>query len=110
MRSIDLTKLLELRAENVRFQNWNSQRSDRPRFIYACELGTIWKFTPMEWWQVVTKIIRNNGSHEFHLSKSTRRPKFILKNEDGIFQSTDPTMRSVNPANWTLDDWKRELL
>jgi hypothetical protein len=110
MRSIDLTKLLELRAENVRFENWNSQQSVRPRFVYACELGTIWKFTPKEWWQVVTKIVRNNGSHEFHLSKSTRRPKFILKTGDGSFQSTDPTMRSVNPANWTLDDWKRELL
>ena len=110
MRSIELTKLLASHAENVRFVDWDNKRTTRPRFVYACELGTIWKFTPKEWWQVVNKAVRNNGSHEFHFSQATRRPKFILKSEDGSFHSTDPAMRSVNPAKWTLEDWQRELL
>jgi hypothetical protein len=109
MTSNELGKLMAQHAENSRFEDWNSGRKEMPRFIYACEYGTFWKFTPREWWQMVTKIVGNQGSHEFLLSKASRRPRYILKGKDGGFYSTDPVMRCVNPIDWTLEDWKREL-
>jgi hypothetical protein len=110
MNSHDLSKLIAHHAENTRFEDWNSTRELQPRFIYACEYGTFWKFTPKEWWLTVNRIVGNEGSHEFPLSKASRRPRYILKGPDGVFYSSDATMRCVNPINWTLEDWKRELL
>jgi hypothetical protein len=81
------------------------------RFVYACEFGTIWKFKPKEWWQFVTRAVRNNGGHDFVLSAALRsRPRHIAKGEDNKFYSTDSRVRCVNPLDWTLLDWTNELL
>ena len=81
------------------------------RFVYACEYGTIWKFTDKEWWQFVTRVVRNNGGHDFLLSAALRsRPRHIVKGEDNKFCSTDSRVRCVNPLDWTLLDWTNELL
>jgi hypothetical protein len=104
-----LKKLFDYYAEETQFQNWNTGVA-KVRFVYACEYGTIWKFTPKEWWQAVRKAIRNQGSHEFILSKALRnRPKFVTKGDDGKISSSDSGIRCVNPLDWTFQDWTDEL-
>jgi hypothetical protein len=111
MTSEGLKKLFGDYAEDARFQSWRKEEALGIQFIYACEYGTIWKFTPKEWWQLVTKVVRNNGGHDFVLSKALRsRPKHIVKGEDNKFYSSDPSMRCVNPLDWTLLDWTNELI
>jgi hypothetical protein len=109
MTSEQLKKLFTYYAEETQFQNWNNGASE-VRFVYACEYGTIWKFTPKEWWQFVRKAVGNQGNHEFLLSRALKnRPRHITKGDDrGIF-SSDSRMRCVNPLDWTLQDWTNEL-
>jgi hypothetical protein len=38
-------------VEDVQFQIWNKEKLQEVRFVYACEFGVIWKFTPKAWWQ-----------------------------------------------------------
>jgi hypothetical protein len=50
MTSDELKKLFEHYAEDAQFQNWSKgEESPGMRFVYACEHGMIWKFTPKAW-------------------------------------------------------------
>jgi hypothetical protein len=48
MTSEKLKKLFVRYAEEAQFQRW-SKGTPEVQFVYACEYGTIWKFTPIEW-------------------------------------------------------------
>jgi hypothetical protein len=110
MMSEELRKLFAQRVEDAKFQLWNKGRVQGMRFVYACEYGVIWKFTPQAWWQFVTKAILNGGRHDFLLSKALgHRPRHISKGGDNKFHSSDDRMRCVNPLDWTLEDWTNEL-
>jgi hypothetical protein len=110
MTSAELKKVFGNYAEDAQFQDWTKGETQGVQFVYACEYGTIWKFTPKAWWQFVKKVVRNNGGHDFVLSKAMRsRPKHITKGEDNQFYSSDSRMRCVNPLDWTLLDWTNEL-
>jgi hypothetical protein len=97
-------------TEDAQFQNW-SKGAPKVRFVYACEYGTIWKFTPKEWWQFVRKAISNQGNHDLLLSRALRRrPNHITKAGDRKIYSSDNMMRCVNPLDWTVQDWMNELI
>ena len=105
-----LYKLFARCAEDAQFQ-LRTKAKPEIRFVYACEYGTIWKFTPKEWWRFVTKTVRNDGNPEFLLSKALyRRPKHIKEAMDHVISSSDHRIRCVNPLDWTLEDWAKELI
>ncbi len=111
MTSKELNKIFDNYAEDARFRSWSKGEAPGMKSVYACEYGTIWKFTPKEWWKCVTRVVRNNGGHDFLLSAALRsRPKHIVKGEGNKFYSTDSRVRCVNPLDWTLLDWTNELL
>jgi hypothetical protein len=111
MTSEELKKLFEHYAEEAQFRDWSKGEGPSLRFVYACEHGTFWKFTPKSWWQFVTKAIRNNGGHDFMLSQAlSRPPKLVVKGEDNKFSSSDMKVRCVSPLDWTLQDWENELI
>ena len=111
MTSGEIKKLFGHYAEDAQFQNWSKDEAPGMQFVFACEYGTIWKFTPRAWWQFVTKVVRNNGGHDLVLSQALRsRPKQIVKGVDNKFYSSDDRMRCVNPLDWTLLDWTNELI
>ena len=111
MTSVELRKLFGHYAEDTQFETWSKREAPGMRFVYACEHGEIWKFTPKAWWQFVTRVICNHGCHAFFLSKALhRRPKYIIKGEDNKFYSSDFRMRCLNPLDWTLQDWTNELI
>jgi hypothetical protein len=84
--------------------------------VYACEYGTIWRFTPREWWLFVRKTICNQGKRESLLSRALRsRPNHIqiasaAMGGDRKISSHDARMRCVNPLDWTVEDWSNELI
>jgi hypothetical protein len=105
MTSEELNKLFKQYSEDAQFQNWSKGEAAGMRFVYACEYGTIWKFTPKAWWQFVKQVVRNNGCHDLFLSKALRRrPKHLVKGEDNKFYSSDRAMLCMNPLDWTLLD------
>jgi hypothetical protein len=106
----ELTKLFARYYEDAQFQLWNKGKAQEPRFVYACENGTVWKFTPREWWQTVTKAIRDQGCHKFFASKPLIScPRHIIKGADNNFYSSDITVRCVNPQDWKIENWTNEL-
>jgi hypothetical protein len=110
MTSEELSKLFAKISEDDQFKLWNKGRVQDVRFVYACEYGVIWKFTPRAWWQLVTKTIRSQGRHDFYLSKALRcRPQHIFRGGDNKFYSSDSRMRCVNPLDWTVENWASEL-
>src|ERR1700735_2676340 len=115
MTSLELGKLFAHHAEEAQFQKWN-RGAPAVRFVYACEHGTIWKFTPKEWWRFVRKAIGNQGNHDFLLSRAMRsRPQYIqiestTTGGDRKISSFDTRMRCVNPLDWTVEDWTNELI
>ena len=110
MGQVELNRTFAFYAEEVAFENWCKTRSSEVRFIYACEYGTVWKFTPKEWWRFLRKVVQSDGSYDLPLSRAlNRRPNQVVKGADGNWHSTDKTLRCVNPLAWTLDDWKGEL-
>jgi hypothetical protein len=111
VRSVDLNKLFIAYAEDAQFDDWNKGRSPELRFVYVCQYSTVWRFTTKEWWLFATKAVRNNGSYDLPLSRALRsRPKLLQKGEDGRFHSADTAFRCVNPLDWTVEDWKNELI
>ena len=111
MTSEALKKLFGQITQDAQFQNWSKGEAPGMQFVYACEYGMIWKFTPKAWWQFVSRAVRNDGGHDFFLSKALRsRPRHIIKGEDNKFYSSDGRMRCVNPLDWTLLDWTNELI
>jgi hypothetical protein len=61
--------------------------------------------------QFVRKAIRNQGNHDFLLSRALRnRPKHITKGGDRKISSSDNRVRCVNPLDWTVEDWTNELI
>ena len=111
MTQVELNQILAHFAEDIGFQNWNMRQRPGVRFIYAYEYGTVWKFTPKEWWRFVTKTTNNSGSYDLPLSRALRaRPRQIIKGEGGKLYSADNTRRCVNLLDWTLEDWKDELV
>jgi hypothetical protein len=110
MTPLTLTKLFARYSEDAQFQLWNRGRVQDVRFVYACENGTVWKFTPKAWWQFVTTVIRNHGRHYFFFSNAmSSRPRHIIKGADNVFYSSDDKMRCVNPLDWSIDNWINEL-
>jgi hypothetical protein len=111
MTSQKLYELFARHAEDAQFQ-LRAKATPEVRFVYAYEYGTIWKFTPIEWWRFVTKAVRNQGNPEFLLSKALRRrPKHVTESDDRkILSSSDDGIRCVNPLNWTVEDWTKELI
>src|ERR1700722_14910956 len=86
----ELTRIFARFYEDAQFQEWNKERDQELRFVYACENGTVWKFTPKAWWQFVTKTIRNRGCHDLFLSNAmSNRPKHIIRGADNNFYSSD---------------------
>jgi hypothetical protein len=111
MRSQHLNKIFAGCYEDAQFHDWNKGRRPKLQFVYVCEYQTVWRFTPKEWWLFATKATRNNGSYDLPLSRALRsRPKQIVKGKDGKIYSPDDTIHCVNPLDWTLDDWKHELI
>lgn len=111
MTSTELNRIIIRYQQNLSFEDWISRQTRRPTCIYVCEFGTIWKFTSKEWWQEVIRIVQNDGEHEFTLFKALhRRPKSIREREDGSFDSINSNVRCINPKDWTLDEWKHELI
>jgi hypothetical protein len=111
MTSHELKQLFTRYSEDAQFEIWNKGRVPELRFVYACENGTIWKFTPKGWWQFVTKAIRNRGGHDLLLSKAMgHRPRHIMRGADGNFYSSNIEMRCVNPLDWTVETWTNELI
>jgi hypothetical protein len=111
MTQVELDQLLAHYAEDIRFQAWNERQRPGVCFIYAGEYATFWKFTPREWWRFVTKTTNQSGSYDLPLSRALRRrPRQILKGEGGKLYSSDHTRRFVNLLDWTLEDWKDELV
>jgi hypothetical protein len=105
-----LTRVFADYAEDSRFQNWIAGVAQQFRFVYACEYGTIWKFTPKEWWQFVAKTVRNDGAYDLPLSKALgNRPRHITPGDDGRLQSSDCTVRCINLTEWNVSDWQNEL-
>ena len=110
MTSEALKKLVGKYVEDAQFQAWSEREEAGLQFVYACEYGTIWKFTPKAWWQFVTRAVRNNGCHDLFLSKALRRrPNHIIKDDNNKFSSSERRIRCVNPLDWTLLDWTNEL-
>jgi hypothetical protein len=110
MTSEELKKLFVRYSEDAQFEIWNKGRVQEVRFVYACQNGTIWKFTPKEWWQFVTKAVRNHGGHHLLLSKAMcNRPRHIIRGADNKFYSSNREMRCVNPLDWTVENWISEL-
>jgi hypothetical protein len=110
MTTDQIIKIFAADAEDARFRDWDRERTAKWRFVYLCEYGTIWRFTPKEWWRFVPRTILNNGAYDLPLSSALRsRPKHIFRNEDHKCNSSDNTVRCVNPLDWTLEDWKNEL-
>jgi hypothetical protein len=106
-----LTNALAAGAEDARFQDWSRGRTIAWKFVYLCEYGTIWRFGPKEWWKFVIKTIRNNGAYDLPLSTALRRrPKNIFLEEFRKCTSSETTLRCVNPLDWTVEDWKKELI
>jgi hypothetical protein len=104
MTSEELKRLFARYSEDAQLKIWNKGGVQGLRFVYACENGTIWKFTPQEWWQFVTKAIRNHGDHDFLLTRAMcSRPRLITRGADGKFYSSDNKMRCVNPLDWTVE-------
>jgi hypothetical protein len=111
MTSQELTKLFAQYSEDAQFQMWIKGKPQEMKFVYACENGAFWKFTPKEWWRLVTKAIRNQGCHSFFLSKALRsRPNHIVRGDDTKFYSSDIKVRCVNPLDWTAENWIAELI
>jgi hypothetical protein len=111
MRPEELTKVFARYSEDAQFQLWTKGRLENVRFVYACENGTIWKFTPKAWWQSVTKAIRNRGCHDFGLSNAMcNRPRHIIKGANNTFYSSDNKKRCVNPLYWSIENWTEELI
>lgn len=97
-------------AEDMQFQDWITRVAAPFRFVYACEYGTIWKFTPREWWQFVSRTVRNHGNYDLPLSRALgNRPRHISFSPEGRMSSTDGTVRCVNLTGWTESDWQSEL-
>jgi hypothetical protein len=94
-----LTETFARFAEDAEFRQWNEGRTSKFRFVYARHDGSLWKFTPEEWWRVVTRTIRNNGVYNLPLTK-------ILQ---GRSQKIANTIRCVNLDRWTLTNWTDEL-
>jgi hypothetical protein len=111
MTSEELKKLFARYFEDAQFQIWNKGKTQEMKFVYACENGLFWKFTPEEWWRFVTKVIRNHGCHVFSQSNALRsRPNHIVKGGDNKYYSSDTKMRCVNPLDWTVENWTDELI
>jgi len=110
MTAQQLNKLFSDAAADASFQRWSEQRRPWFRLVFACEYGTIWKFTTKEWWQFATKTGRNNGSFDLPLSKAIRvHSRQVVRGSDGKISAVDESIRCVNLLEWTLADWKREV-
>lgn len=111
MRTEQIFKILTAEVEDTRFRDWLQGQTPEWRFTYLCEYGTIWKFGPKEWWQFVKRTVRHNGVYDLPLSRARRmRPKHIFKGDDHKYYSSSKTVRCVNPLDWTVEDWKNELI
>ena len=111
MTTDKIFEILASAAEDARFRGWEQGRTHQYRFVYLCEYGTIWRFTPKEWWRFVIRTIRNNGTYDLPLSKALRtRPKHITEGEHHKCCSSDNGVRCVNPLDWTVEEWKSELI
>jgi len=109
INSIELNRLFNYHAEDAQFRQWLDGAPD-VRFVYVCEFGTIWKFTPREWWQFLRKTVNNQGAHDLVLSKALRsRPRNLTLGTDRRISSTDETIRCLNPLDWTIEDWTEQL-
>jgi hypothetical protein len=56
-----LTETFVRFAEDADFREWNEGRMVEFRFVYARKSDNVWRFTPEEWWRIVSRAIRNNG-------------------------------------------------
>lgn len=111
MARLELNKGLDHYAEELRFQDWSTRQRPGVRFIYTCEYETFWKFTPKEWWRFVTRVIRNDGLYDLPVSAELHgRPRHVIRGTDGKYCSSDNARRCVNLLDWTLEDWKGELV
>jgi hypothetical protein len=103
-----LTETFARFAEDAEFRQWNEGRTSKFRFVYARHDGSLWKFTPEEWWRVVTRTIRNNGVYNLPLTKILQgRSQKIADVATGV--SCHNTIRCVNLDRWTLTNWTDEL-
>ena len=110
MTAQQLNKLFSDAAADASFQRWSEQRRPSFRLVFACEYGTLWKFTTKEWWRFATKTVQNNGSFDLPLCKAIRaNPRQVIRGADGKIYAVDESIRCVNLRDWTLADWKSEI-
>src|SRR5438094_8115578 len=95
-----LTETFARFAEDAEFRHWKEGRTLEFRFVYARQNESVWKFTPEEWWRIVTRAIRNNGKYNLPLSKQLQGPPKKIADVDDC----DNTTRSVDLIRWTMHD------
>lgn len=110
MTSASLNKLFRRCALDAEFKKWHRDHAPAFRTVYLCEYGTFWRFNLREWWEFVLETIRRGGSYDLPLSHAmAMRPRGLVKTENGRMETVHPSARCVYPADWTIEDWKREL-
>lgn len=111
MTAAELARLFTTCAVDAQFETWAKERKPHFHTVYLCDYGTIWKYSLKEWWQLASRAVRNNGNYELTECSALRiRPKHILVDHRGEIYCRDLTIRCVSPRNWTLDEWKAELV
>jgi hypothetical protein len=80
-----LTETFSRFVEDAEFRHWNKGRAPDCRAVYVCQGGSVWKFTPEEWWRFVAEAIRNNGEYVLPVSKQFKRhSKRIVDVQNGV--------------------------
>jgi hypothetical protein len=102
-----LTETFARFAEEAGFRRWCEGTQLERRVVYVFQDGSIWEFTPEDWWRFVTRAIRNNGLYNLPFAKQLHGPCKQIAIENGV--SADKTVRCVNVNRWTLTNWIEEL-
>jgi len=95
-------------ADDAEYVAWERQEPAF-RLVYACRDGSVWKFTPEEWWRFVRSLKEGKPVILPNSHIMARCPNFLFKVGYEEFCSNDKTVRCVNLLGWTSSDWKKEL-
>ena len=102
-----LTETFARYAEDAEFRRWCEGPQLECRVVYVFQDGGVWKFTPEDWWRLVTRAIRTNGLYNLPFTKQLDGPRKQIAVERGV--SGDGTVRRVDLNRWTMTNWTEEL-